>query len=181
MSVFTSAFSIDVLCDHRHCTDRSLRHARTPGWGPWGAPKDAQSGAACRAPLQAGPACWGRRPIALQSKAWWSKDRAKNRIHFYVKCFYVMVGWNSEVIDSERNQIPTLFSALCFALHRYGAIFILSRRGLQQSPEFHGHLWLPKEEESFFVSIFLVPSMGIWKPLPYVWVCFIYIIYGLWF
>jgi hypothetical protein len=56
------------------CTGRSLRRARTLGWGPWRAPKDAQSGAACRPPPQAGSACWGRRPIALQSKAWWSKD-----------------------------------------------------------------------------------------------------------
>ena len=62
------------------CTGRSPRRARTPWWGLWRAPRAGQSGGAYRQPPWPGPACWGRRPVPLESRAWqcktWAQDGA---------------------------------------------------------------------------------------------------------
>lgn len=59
-----------VLYNHKHCTGRSPQPAQTPGSGPWRAPKGGKSAAARYPPPQPGPACWGRWPVPLQSRAW---------------------------------------------------------------------------------------------------------------
>ena len=62
------------------CTGRSPRRARTPWWGLWRAPRAGQSGDAYRQSPWPGPACWGRRPVPLESRAWqcktWTQEGA---------------------------------------------------------------------------------------------------------